>query len=152
MGSILLLVTVILMFVAVLVTGILLLIRFLRQRLTTSGEVEVRARFPAERIVLQDLFANSFGIESKGVFQIRGNGALVLTADQLWFRQAVTGDELSIRRDAIQDVSLVNSHLGKRYFGRRLLRVRFRTNDGEDAVAWALSDPEGWMRTLQQDP
>src|SRR5687768_4488400 len=38
-----------------------------------------------EDIVLKDLGANCFGLESKGVMQWRGNGALVLTEKELHF-------------------------------------------------------------------
>ena len=50
-------------------------------------EARIAAHYGPDAILLKDLGANSFGVESRGVFQGRGNGALVLTKDcWVWSR------------------------------------------------------------------
>lgn len=115
--------------------------------LARSLEPRIAAAFPPEQIVLKDLRALSFGLQSKGVFQGRGNGALVLTPNELWFSRAVPRRDLQIPLDAITEVTTVRSHLGKTYF-RDLLRVSFRTQNTTDAIAWYLTDLAAWRAKL----
>ena len=98
--------------------------------------------------MLQDLGALTFGQQSKGRSQGRGNGALVLTPDELWFSRAWPRSDLLIPLDTITEVTTVRSHLGKTYF-KDLLRVSFRTGDATDSVAWYLTDVAGWRATLE---
>ncbi len=87
------------------------------------------------------------GLESRGGGQSRGNGALVLTADELWFSLLVPTHALTIRLADVTDVALVDGHLGKSV-GRPLVRVRFHGEAGEDAVAWLVADPERWQHEI----
>jgi hypothetical protein len=97
--------------------------------------------------VLKDLGAITFGLQSKGVIQGRGNGALVLTRNELWFSRAWPRSDLRIPLDAVTEVTTVRSHLGKTYL-RDLLRVSFRTGDTTDSVAWYVSDVAAWRAKL----
>jgi hypothetical protein len=102
-----------------------------------------------EDILLRDLMANNFGLQSRGVIQLRGNGALVLTAAELHFFMLVPEEEFRIPLGAIREVSLVRAHLGKTV-GRQLLKIRFTREGAEDAVAWYVRDPEAWRLKLTE--
>ena len=65
------------MFIVVPAVTLRVLARSLRPR--------IAAALPGGEILLQDSRANSLGLQSWGVFQQRGNGALVLTPTDLWF-------------------------------------------------------------------
>ena len=76
-------------------------------------ETRIAADYRADEIVMKDVGANTFGLESKGAFQGRGNGALVLTKDCLHFYRFVSGGDLRVPLDAITEISFTKSHLGK---------------------------------------
>jgi len=92
---------------------------------------------------------NGLGLESRGRGQVRGNGTLVLTADELSFRQWVPQRETTIALEAIVSVGTERTWLGK-WVGASLLCVRWRTPDGgEDAMAWQVRDLEGWISAIR---
>ena len=110
--------------------------------------MRARARRVAGQLVggsplLVDDFANFFGLESRGRFQIRGNGCLALGDAQLVFAMWLPRRQLVIKRDRIEAVDTVDSHLGKR-IGRPLLHVTFNN----DAAAWFVRDVDRWLATL----
>jgi hypothetical protein len=107
-----------------------------------SARRKIDARFPADSIVFSDDVANFFGRTSKGPFQLRGNGGLVLTRDTLWFLPIV-GEEMSFPLAEITKVSTVKSHLGKTV-GRRLLKVEW----ADDSVAFFVRDVNAWQQRL----
>lgn len=115
-----------------------------------AGRAKIAARFGDGEALLSDPSANFYGLISRGHGQVRGNGALVLTADALWFSQITPATELAIPRADVLEVSLVGSHLGKASAGHQLLHVRFRSGDGEDAAAWLVAEPERWRRALTE--
>lgn len=95
-----------------------------------------------------DEAALSFGVESKGVWQIRGNGCLAATDDEILFIMWVPRKELSIPRETVTGIEWARSHLGKR-IGRELLRVRFINDSGHpDSIAWYVKDLPTWEATL----
>ena len=92
--------------------------------------------------------ARGLGLESRGPRQVRGNGWLVLTPDELRFRQWVPDRETRIQLASVTAVETVRVWLGKTV-GSRLLCVRWRTRDGgEDAMAWEVRDLDGWLAAL----
>jgi hypothetical protein len=92
--------------------------------------------------------AQGLGLESRGKGQVRGNGWLVLTHDELRFRQWVPNRETRIPLAAITAVATERWWLGKSV-GRKLLVVRWRTPEGgDDAMAWNVRDLEGWLVAL----
>lgn len=111
----------------------------------SRGQQKVAARFPNGGIVKQDLVANSLGQTSKGATQLRGNGALVLTAEALHF-MGIGRDELVIPLKEITAVGTANSHLGKNLF-RPLLKVDFGADDG---IAFYVEDLVGWTNAIEQ--
>lgn len=115
--------------------------------LRVRGQAALDRRFARSDVILSELMAQSYGEQSRGVTQARGNGALALTKDELFFMLYVPERELRIALASIEDVSNPRSHLGKTS-GAKLLHVRFKRDAGEDAVAWRVPDPEAWKAEL----
>ena len=110
-----------------------------------------RARAAAEALLPPDTrrrsFARSLGQTSLGPTQFRGNGTLALTADALVFVLWVPRRLVVIPLAHIVAVDVTHSHLKQR-LGRRMLRVRWSSDQGEDAIAWQLADLDSWLATL----
>lgn len=134
--------------VVVWVTGLLVFLKILFARIRGKLREVVDTRFRGQEILLQTLGANFFGRKSKGVRQIRGNGALVLTKDELWFLRACPVKEFIIPVKDINSISLTRSHLGKAV-GRNLLLVEYSSPEGDDAIAWAVREPEKWKEAIE---
>lgn len=117
-------------------------------KIAEEGQSHIDTRYSSGQVILADPAANFFGVESRGTGQVRGNGALALTASELWFAQIVPASELTIMVRDIHAVDLVSSHLGKSS-GRQLVRVRYGTGDG-DSAAWAVADPDAWVLAIEQ--
>ena len=104
---------------AVIVIGLIAVLVVVPSLAFRAMELSLRRRIAAtyvpDQIVLEDLKAVTLGLESRGVMQGRGNGALVLTANELgWFRfVAPKGGDLRISRETITTVDTVKAHLGK---------------------------------------
>ena len=97
---------------------------------------------------MADESANFFGVESRGVAQMRGNGHLAASRSQILFIMWLPRRELSIPRDRVTAVERTRSHLGKTV-GSELLRVRFTNETGApDSVAWAVRDLAMWELAL----
>jgi hypothetical protein len=112
-------------------------------------EARIAAHYVADEILMKDLTANSFGQESLGVFQARGNGGLVLTADCLHFFMFLPKRDLRIPLDAITDISFTKTHLGKATI-YDLLKVRFSANGASDSIAWYLTEPTEWKSKIEE--
>lgn len=110
-------------------------------------EERIAAIYHADQILLSDLTANNFGLESWGVFQGRGNGALVLTKNCLHFFRFIKGGDVRIPLESITDVSFTKSHLGKATI-YNLLKVQFVTEGKRDSIAWYLADSDTWKNTI----
>ena len=109
----------------------------------------IESRFPEPSVILRtEPTANFFGLQSRSRSQVRGNGVLVLSAEELWFSRFVPRLDITIPLNQIQEVCLVNSHLGKLAFGSQLLYVEFQTPEGIDAVAWLVAKPEEWQSAI----
>jgi hypothetical protein len=114
-----------------------------------TGRLQRRAEkhFSGEEL-LRSEGANSFGIESAGRAQVRGNGNLALTRDEVLFAQWIPNRLTRIRRDRIVEVSTPRSHLGKT-MGRKLLKIAWTTELGEeDSIALLVPDLDGWLDAL----
>jgi hypothetical protein len=107
----------------------------------------VKQRFAGRQIIMMSPYANFFGAKSKGMGQIRGNGALVLTADQLWFCLAAPTREITIPIDRIRAVESKRSHLGKSIF-RPLLAVTYDDKENTDQIAWYVTDLKEWETAI----
>lgn len=111
-------------------------------------DVRIAADRNLDEILMKDLGANCFGLESKGIWQGRGNGALVLTKESLHFYRFVRGADLHVPLSAITDLSLTKSHLGKST-PHNLLKVQFSVDEKQDSIAWYLTDAKGWKSTIE---
>jgi hypothetical protein len=100
-------------------------------------------------VLLKDLEVNSLGLESNGVFQLRGNGALVLTRTQLHFFQFLPRREVKIPLEVITEISFTRSHLGKAMVNK-LLKVRFARDGQADSIAWYVRDPDAWKERIEE--
>ncbi len=109
---------------------------------------DVRRRTQGREVVLQTYTANSFGLVSLGAAQIRGNGALILTRQELIFIMAFPRRETIIPLKMVIAVTLPRAHLGKTAL-RPLLHIAFRGPSGEDAIALAVGEPERWREAIQ---
>jgi len=132
---------------AALLAALTAVVWLLLRRVRDSLRGRVLARFAREEIVLAE-GANFFGRRSAGLAQLRGNGALVLTRDLLWFAQAVPAQDLEIPVASIRSVTTPRSFLGKTIF-RPLVAVRFDGPAGEDEIGWAVRDVEKWRQALE---
>ena len=141
-------VTIIVLIALIPILTILILVSNLQKGLRGRSAQLIQHRFPVHQIRRQSPFANCFGITSKGMGQIRGNGPLVLTPDQLWFQLLVPQRELSIPLSTIQQVEIRSHHLRKTRF-TPLLYVEYQTPTGSDSVAWQVEDPEAWKVDLE---
>jgi hypothetical protein len=92
--------------------------------------------------------ANSFGQESKGIFQIRGYGTLTLTASALEFVMLFPRRTWTIPLPCITDLQTPLSHLRKTR-GRPLLKVLYRNEVGElDSIAWEVRELQEWINAI----
>ncbi len=134
------------------ILGVMLVIVLLSKAVLAflKGPLEARiaAHYGPSEILMQDLRANSFGRESAGVRQCRGNGGLVLTAKHLHFFQFLPKRDLRVPLDAITKLTLTKSHLGKATI-YNLLKVHFSADGQSDSVAWYLTDPQAWKNQIE---
>ena len=108
----------------------------------------VNRRFSGRQVIMIALTANFFGMKSRGTGQIRGNGALVLTDDQLWFCLAAPTREIAIPIEQIKTVTTKRGHLGKTIF-RPLLAVTFTNKGRDDEVAWYVNELPKWKTAIE---
>ena len=108
----------------------------------------IAAQYSQDEILMQDLKANSFGRESAGVWQCRGNGGLVLTTKHLHFFQFLPKSDVRVPLDAITEVTMTKSHLGKATL-YNLLKVHFSAEGQKDSIAWYLTDPQAWKHRIE---
>ncbi len=117
------------------------------RRMKTQGEKAAHEQFPNAQRVISN--ANFYGQQSKGVMQVRGNGTLVITDAEIYFKQWVTNKELRIPLDKITGLETPKSFLGKTNL-MRLLQVNFENAAGNmDAAAWLMRDVEGAKREIE---
>lgn len=131
--------------------GVFLLLLFLNSMLALLRiklKKRIRNRFDFKEIIHATTSANFLGARKKGGWQIKGNGALVLTPDRLCFIRGVPQTEYEIPIDSITQVSLPKSFNGKTVFSK-LLCVHYGVGSGKDAMAWAVKDPEKWKTDVE---
>jgi hypothetical protein len=119
---------------------------WVRKQLAGAGaEIDTLTQ---EQAVLKRSVANSFGLASGGMRQVRGSGVLALTERELIFVMAIPRRTTRIERSRIRGIEQTTSHLGKTR-GRPLLRIRFRgTNGTEDSIAWLVQNLGEWTTAL----
>ena len=112
-------------------------------------EARIASNYGPAEVLMKDLCANSFGQESLGVWQIRGNGGLVLTGKELHFFLFLPKRDLLIPLDTITEITFTKCHLGKATI-YNLLKVRFVVEGKSDSIAWYVSDPHAWKDRIEE--
>jgi hypothetical protein len=132
------------------VASAVVLVPISRRAKRAGTGVEADAEEAAGDAIPRSATVNGLGLESLGRAQVRGNGKLVLTPDELSFAQFVPQRVTTIPLAAITSVGTEKTWLGK-WVGSALLCVRWRTPDGgEDAMAWQVRDLDGWLAAIQR--
>ena len=104
-----------------------------------------------QTIILGPSSSNSFGQESLGLGQVRGNGLLVLTDKELYFGMFLPKKDFHIPSDQIHTVSTPKSHL-KKTKSRTLLKIEFTNKEGVmDSIAWLVRELDLWVNTLNNE-
>jgi hypothetical protein len=117
------------------------------RRETMSRAQAASKKFPNAKLIIPGV--NCYGQESKGKMQMRGNGTLVLTEDELYFEQLVPRREFRIPLTAVQAIETPSSFLGKTNF-RPLLKVVFKNDGGQpDAMGWIVPDVEAARQAIE---
>lgn len=120
------------------------------KNLEKKRAAEVLVRFKDQRIFGVSSRANFFGQESLGKTQIRGNGILVLTENELFFQMWVPQKEWSIKLIKITGVENPRVFLGKTK-GRSLLKVLFKNERNEaDSAAWLVNKLSDWQTAMSR--
>ncbi|MCG8431220.1 MAG: hypothetical protein MJA29_08600 [Candidatus Omnitrophica bacterium] len=133
---------------AVVFVLVLLVVFFAGKSLQLKRTKEVLDKFRGKKVYGVTSDANYFGRESEGRMQMRGNGVLVFTPEELYFEMWLPQEELRIPLSSITGVETPMRHLGKSK-GRRLLKVHFRNEKGEkDSAAWIVNRLEKWKKAL----
>ena len=135
--------------VVVVVLAAVMMVTVILRGMKESLEAQIGSHYEPEDILMKDLTANSFGLESAGVWQVRGNGGLVLTAECLHFFMYLPKREFRVPLDSITELTLTKSHLGRATI-YDLLKVRFSVDDSSDSIAWYLADPNAWKSRIEK--
>jgi len=118
------------------------------RRLLRRALREVRTGYPEHVRILTDPMANLFGLASLGRRQVRGNGILLMTDSEVYFRMLAPRREIRFSLSAIRSLSTPRGFLGKTK-GRALLGIEFTGEDGaRDSAAWMVRDLESWLSEL----
>ena len=135
------------------IAGALLLVTMMiiaLRKLQKNAIEELSVSYPEHTRILTSPMANLFGLESKGMKQVRGNGILLLTSSRLYYRMLLPKKEILIPLHNIDSVETPKSFLGKTK-GMKLLKVNFRNDTGaRDSAAWLVDRLEEWVETLRQ--
>ncbi|MFN2341445.1 MAG: hypothetical protein ABR547_09275 [Halanaerobium sp.] len=110
---------------------------------------ELFTNYHKDRIIYFSKEVNFFGQQSAGRAQLRGNGSLLLTPDELHFLRWIPKKNIVIPLDEIENIERVSSFLGKRK-KRELLKVEFNNHQGEkDSAAWLLDNMHAWEQVIK---
>ena len=110
---------------------------------------EIMNKFKDKKIIAIDSKANFFGAETEGVTQIRGNGVLILTDEELYFEMWAPKKTLSIPLKSITKVETPRSFLKKSKLFK-LLKITFKDdNEGENSAAWFVEGLDNWKSTIE---
>lgn len=100
------------------------------------------------RIFLQGPTGINFsGLESKGLAQIRGNGFMALTDQDLRITRAVPAAEWRIPHRQIKGVTLQSSFLGKRR-GMKVLVIAFEQAGQPDRIGIYVRNSATWLEAI----
>jgi len=135
--------------IAALAVLIGLLILGLSKGIKSQSLKLVAKYYTTDQIIMVDYLANCFGLQSAGVWQVRGNGGLVLTKDCLHFLMLLPNKEFRIPLKNITRMTITKSHLGEAT-PFDLLKVTFLNEGKEDSIAWLIKRPNDWISAIEQ--
>ncbi len=116
------------------------------RRLIRRHERNVVDDFPDALLTVRAQF---FGLQSRGMAQMRGTGSLIITRDSVHFAQWTPQRQLTIPATAIQLLETPRSFLGKTQ-GVQLLKINFIDEHGQaDAIAWRVEDLDTVQRVIE---
>ena len=133
--------------IVVVVIGLIALFSWLKKAKQKQTET-LKKRFSGKAILCQSS-ANFFGQQSKGYKQSRGNGALIMTANELYFSLLIPANEITISIKDIQKIRAGKSFLGKSKF-KALLIIDYIVDGNSDSVAWLVSDLPKWTDEINK--
>ncbi|MCG3226291.1 MAG: hypothetical protein H7645_05170 [Candidatus Heimdallarchaeota archaeon] len=111
---------------------------------------EIISKFQEEEILEISLFSNFYGIASKKYKQIRGNGVLILTKDEIFFGMFIPKREIKISLKSIIEIKTPKWFLGKTRF-RPTLAIVFINEEGKtDSAAWEVRNIDRWVSRIDQ--
>jgi hypothetical protein len=123
-----------------------ILIKYLEK---TKAE-KILKNYSKEEIKAFSSNVNFFGEKSKGMTQIRGNGALLLTKDYLYFQMWIPKKEIKIPLDKIENIEEVKSFLGKSKL-RPLLKIDYIDENGQkNSAAWLVKNLQKWKSIINE--
>ena len=112
---------------------------------------ELFTNYHKDRIIYFSKEVNFFGQESAGRAQMRGNGSLLLTPDELHFLRWIPKKDIIIPLNDIENIERVNSFLGKKK-NNELLKVEFNNHQGKkDSAAWLLDNMHAWEQVIKDN-
>ena len=110
--------------------------------------MEIHEKYEKEKVLIFDDMANFFGLESLGIWKVRGNGVLLLTDEELLFGMWKPKKDLIIPVKSITEITNPKSHMHRSVF-RPLLKVIFINETGNnDSAAWFVQDLNEWNEIL----
>jgi len=122
----------------------------LLKRLFKKRIKEVYDQFDEKDIIMDLYKANFFGLESWGMKQVRGNGVLILTENELFFGMLKPAKDISIQLNSIIKIKTSDkSHLRKANY-MRLLKITFQNEGKEDTAAWLVTKLDDWEAAIRK--
>ncbi|MBK8034091.1 MAG: hypothetical protein IPK17_32235 [Chloroflexi bacterium] len=133
--------------VTLVIVGIIMVVTLLiLSRVSRAQIAKAREQFPQALAVLN---ANFAGLTADPSVRLRGNGILVITRDELYFKQWVTNREFRVPIRGIQSVELVSNFMGRWSF-TPILKVNFTGAEGEAAaIGWHVRDAESVKQQIE---
>jgi hypothetical protein len=120
------------------------------QKLFRKRINEIHEKYKDKNVLLADDISNFFGLESLGVWKVRGNGVLLLTEEELFFGMWKPKKELLIPIKSITKISNPKSYM-KRSIFKPLLKIIFKNKNGEtDSAAWYVRHLNKWNEALNE--
>ncbi len=109
---------------------------------------EIHEKYDDKKILLVDDISNFFGLESSGVWKIRGNGVLLVTVEDLFFGMWKPKKDLLIPVKSIIEFSNPKSHVHRSIL-KPLLKITFTNENGDiDSAAWYVRKLNDWNSVL----
>lgn len=130
---------------------IILIILVILKYLEKSRAEKILKNYSKEEIKAFSSNVNFFGLKSKGLSQIRGNGALLLTKEYLYFEMWIPKKKVKIPLEKIKNIEEAKSFLGKTRF-TPLLKIDFiDENNQKNSCAWQVRKLKKWIAIINQN-